>query len=206
MAKDVLERLSRRLKKLIKSARVVSSDDSGDYPVIEVTYFGIIRRRVLLLSPYGIWGLVPGGSLATVFNINAAESNQGAVANDYPSRPVKNKKPGEVVVGNSLTAAYILFREDGGMDIRATGSVDLTADGDVNVIAPNVNVTATGEIDFTAPQINLNGTVTVGDLDITGDLDVTGTNMTHNGTNVGDSHVHPITSGSSAPGPTGGPQ
>lgn len=182
----------KKLKSLIKSARVVSSDDTGDYPVIEVTYFGLIRTRILLMSPYGIWGLVPDGSLATVFNINAAESNQGAVANDYPGRPVKSKATGEVVVGNSLTKAHILFRADGGMNIRAFGSVDLTADGDVNVTAPAITFTGAFSI--------------VGDVDITGDLDVTGTNMTHNTINVGDTHVHPINSGSSAPGPTGGPQ
>jgi len=184
--------LFKRLKSLIKSARVVSSDDTGDYPVIEVTYFGFIRTRILLMSSYGIWGLVPEGSLATVFNVNAAESNQAAVANDYPGRPVKDKAAGEVVVGNSLTKAHILFRADGGMDIRAFGSVDLIADGPVTV---------------TAPAIIINGPLTItGDVDITGDLDVTGTDFKHNGTNVGDTHVHPITSGSSAPGPTGGPQ
>ena len=182
----------KRLKSLIKSARVVSSDDTGDYPIIEVTYFGFIRTRILLMSPYGIWGRVPDSSLATVFNINAVESNQGAIANDYPGRPVKSKATGEVVVGNSLTKAHILFRSDGGMTIRAFGSVDLTADSDVTV---------------TAPAIIINGPLTInGDVDITGDLDVTSTNMTHNGTNVGDTHVHPITGGSSAPGPTGGPQ
>ena len=187
----------KKLKSMIKSARVVSSDDTGDYPVIEVTYFGVFRTRILLISSYGIWGRAPDGSLATVFNINAVESNQGAIANDYVGRPVKNKAVGEIVVGNSVTAAHILFCEDGGINIRAFGSVDLTADGDVTVTAPNVNITATGEINMTAPVINLSAT---------GDLNVTGTNMTHNGINVGDSHVHPIAGGSSAPGPTGGPQ
>lgn len=191
----------KKLKSLIKSARVVSSDDTGEYPVIEVTYFGFFRSRILLMSPYGIWGRAPDGSLATVFNINAVESNQGAVANDYPGRPVKGKAAGEVVVGNSLTKAHILFREDGGMDIRAFGSVDLVADGDVNVTAPTINLIATAEINMTAPAINWNGTVTG-----SGDLDITGTIFKHNGVNVGDTHVHPITGGSSAPGPTGGPQ
>ncbi|MEE9159937.1 MAG: hypothetical protein V3U60_16320 [Gammaproteobacteria bacterium] len=165
----------KRLKSLIKSARVVSSNDAGDYPVIEITYFGVFRTRVLLMSPYGIWGVVPSGSLGTVFNINAVESNQGAIANDYPGRPVRNKSPGEVVIGNSLTQAHIHFREDGGIAIRAFGSVDLTADG-------AVNVTAGGTVNLTSPG------------------------LTHNGINVGDTHVHPILSGSSAPGPTGGPQ
>lgn len=179
----------KKLKSMIKSARVVSSDDTGDYPVIEVTYFGVFRTRILLISSYGIWGRAPDGSLATVFNINAVESNQGAIANDYVGRPVKNKAGGEVVIGNSITGTHILFREDGGMDIRAFGSVDLVADGDVTVTAPTINITATDEINLTAPEINL-----------------TGANLKHNGVNIGDTHTHLILGGSSSPGPTGGPQ
>lgn len=37
-------------------------------------------------------------------------------------------------------------------------------------------------------------------------VSINGQSLTHNGTNVGDTHRHPITGGSSAPGPTGGPQ
>lgn len=35
---------------------------------------------------------------------------------------------------------------------------------------------------------------------------INGQTLTHNGTDVGHTHAHPITGGSSAPGPTGGPQ
>jgi len=38
-----------------------------------------------------------------------------------------------------------------------------------------------------------------------GGVNVSGGAVTHNGTNIGDDHVHPINGGSSAPGPTGGP-
>lgn len=45
-------------------------------------------------------------------------------------------------------------------------------------------------------------TATVGDQVLT--LDASG--LKHNGVNIGDTHTHPILGGSSAPGPTGGPQ
>jgi hypothetical protein len=43
-------------------------------------------------------------------------------------------------------------------------------------------------------------------IEMVGEVSITGGALTHNGVNVGSDHVHPINSGSSAPGPTGGPQ
>jgi len=219
MPVDILK----KLKSLIKSARVVSSDDTGDYPVIEVTYFGVFRTRILLVSPYGIWGRVPDGAYATVFKINGVESNLGAVANDYPARPVKDKATGEVVVGNSVTKTHILFREDGGITVRAFGDVDVTADGSINATAGgDINATAVGKIKAQATEVELDtpltkitgnveisGSLTTiggGGATISGNVDFTGGTLTHDGVNVGKTHTHPILAGSSAPGPTGGPQ
>lgn len=81
---------------------------------------------------------------------------------------------------------------------RATNAllIDASASsGAVNVVCGNANVQASEQIALTAPVIALNGAV-----------EVVGPSLTHNGVNVGDTHAHPINSGSSAPGPTGGPQ
>lgn len=43
-------------------------------------------------------------------------------------------------------------------------------------------------------------------IDAPSGLEITGSGVTHNGTNIGDDHVHPIRGGSSAPGPTEGPE
>lgn len=43
-------------------------------------------------------------------------------------------------------------------------------------------------------------------IDAPNGLEITGSGLTHNGVNIGDDHVHPILGGSSAPGPTGGPE
>lgn len=43
-------------------------------------------------------------------------------------------------------------------------------------------------------------------IDAPNGLEITGSGVTHNGTNIGDDHVHPISGGSSAPGPTEGPK
>lgn len=40
----------------------------------------------------------------------------------------------------------------------------------------------------------------------TGPVNIISPSLTHNGVNIGDTHVHPILGGSSAPGPTGSPQ
>lgn len=61
-----------------------------------------------------------------------------------------------------------------------------------------ISIHPSGDIDIDSPgEINIKAS---------GDVAITSAGLTHNGTNVGDTHVHPINGGSSAPGPTGEPQ
>lgn len=63
--------------------------------------------------------------------------------------------------------------------VIAGNDANVTATNDVNVTATNAIVTATGKIDLTAPTINLVGNVAM-----------SGGTVTHNGTNIGDTHTH----------------
>ena len=58
------------------------------------------------------------------------------------------------------------------------------------------NYSGSTRIHLTNQGVNIKG----------GAVNIESGSLTHNGVNVGQDHVHPITGGSSAPGPTGGPQ
>ena len=60
----------------------------------------------------------------------------------------------------------------------------------IHFLDSGIDIVSTGVVNITAP----------------GGANIDSPTLTHNGTNVGDTHAHPITGGSSAPGPTGGPQ
>lgn len=69
--------------------------------------------------------------------------------------------------------------------------------GNVTFAVSGSEVKVTG-----GPLVVENGIQSVGG----GGMEITGGTVSHNGTNIGDDHVHPINGGSSAPGPTGNPQ
>lgn len=73
------------------------------------------------------------------------------------------------------------------VEIKFAGSnILLKANGDIEVnAAKDLIATAVGKAEVTAPVINL-----IGDVTITGKLDVNGSEMNHNGTNVGEGHNH----------------
>lgn len=115
----------------------------------------------------------------------------------------------------SLSTSAVQLRTDDG-----TAHVEIDASKNVNVVTPanvtaqcanlqatcsaKATVNASSEIDLTAPTIKLTGTVqVVGSLTQSGgNSSFSGGSMTHNGTNVGGTHVHLDPQG----GTTGGPQ
>jgi hypothetical protein len=80
------------------------------------------------------------------------------------------------------------------------GSVCISLHGDkVDIKAPHLVATLDSSAEITAPNITLNGTTT-----INGTTAINGGSLTHNGTNVGDTHIHPgVMAG---PATTGTPQ
>ena len=159
--------LMQKIQNLIKTARLLSVDDSTDIQQARVSYLGK-EQRVASIKPYGIVSNPPVNSFGILFAQQGRESNQMGIFDDPRNRPLKDLATGEVGICNYMTGDYAVFRTGGVLEIRATT---------VNITADNINI--------------------IGDVAITG-------NFTVNGKNVSDTHTHPILSGSSAPGPTGG--
>ena len=101
-----------RCAKMIKQGFVsLVSDDSSAYPQVQVTYNGKPVQAVRL-SPYGLFGNAPEGSMAVLLSPNAQESRQFVILDDMRRRK-KSIKGGECGLYNVLTRKYIYLREDG---------------------------------------------------------------------------------------------
>ena len=136
----------------LKSGVLQSSDDSGNLRRGTAAWLGRNGQPIQLASLYGLVHNPPIGSQVLLLPQNGQESNSIGLP-DHPNiRPLKNLLPGEVALVNYLTGAYVLFKEN----------------GDIEVVSPgNVDVTATGNITMTAAQINLNGVIIDGSGNIT---------------------------------------
>lgn len=104
------------------------------------------------------------------------------------------------------------------------GTVCISVHNDkVHVRGPQLIADISGQTVVNCPNVEFNASMTTFNSDITingnqtwngtnstfnngGEVNILGGTLLHNGANIGSSHVHPILGGSSAPGPTGGPQ
>lgn len=104
------------------------------------------------------------------------------------------------------------------------GTVCISLHNDrVHIKAPQLIADISGSTEINCPDVVVNGAEVVLNANTTingnlawngsnstfnngGAVAIVGGSITHNGVNIGSSHVHPINGGSSAPGPTGGPQ
>lgn len=190
------------VKSLIKMARMVSSDDTGNFRFGQFFYQGQTSKGQIF-TPYGFYHNPPNDSLAIMFAQNGQDSNRIAMVSD-PKNRKKNLAKGEAGIENAVTGSFVLMKEDGSIEIDAAGAVTVNAGAEVTITAAtNVTVTA----DNVSFILTGTSTFTIGGTSIT--IDSSGITVT-SGDIVADGislkgHTHPITSGSSAPGPTGTP-
>ena len=181
------------LKNLFKIAKLLSTDDSGDFRFYTVSMMGK-TQKILGFMPYGLFGTPPEGSMVNVWNQLGNESNGIGIADDPKNRIIKDTEEGEIGLGNNITGDYIFFDKDGNCTINATTQITVNAPiVDVNA-TDTVTVDATNLIAMTSPIITLNGNTTInGTLTSAsgaGAITLTSATLTHNGTNVGDDHIH----------------
>lgn len=157
------------IKCIVKVARMMSVDDSGNYRVGQFQYYGRTTQG-LLFSPYGLLVNPPVNSMAVVLSQNGLESNPIALCDDPNNRTLRDLKPGEVALSNYNQGQYLYFRENGDAELKANkaiisiGSTTVTIeDGQVTIdgadstmngnLQVNGSITATGEV--TAGTVNL---------------------------------------------------
>jgi phage gp45-like len=131
-----------KLKRMLGWASITkSSDNSGNYPIQQVTYMGKIADAVALM-PYGIHSNIPADTLAVIASINAQSENRVIMGVAPPNRPTL--EPGEVALYHPDSGSMVRMKSDGSIsvigDLTVTG--DITASGDVTA----TDITASGDV------------------------------------------------------------
>jgi len=141
------------IKNLFKVARLLSTDDSGDFRVYNVSFMGK-EQKILGFTPYGLMHHPPEDSMVCVGNQLAQASNGIGVADDPANRIFKNLAEGEVALGNYVTGDYIYFDEDNNIKIqnaKTNANVNLGSDGSIQIENSNtiIAVDTAGKLEAT---------------------------------------------------------
>jgi len=125
---------------MIKVARLISVDDTGNLRFCMVSALGRPDQKAQLITPYGIMSNPPTDSMAVVLAQQGQESNLLAMADDPNNRTLRDLKTGEIAIGNYITGDYIFFDENGTLNIKVSTDVIANIDGDAQITATNVNI------------------------------------------------------------------
>lgn len=163
--------LLHRIKTLFKLAKLISFDNSGDIKKGKMFFMGNTVTGVLF-SPYGTMGNPPAGSAIMAFSQNGNEANQIGITVNTKDFIDGFDGDSDYGVGNPVSKTFIHFKANGEMDIVSPEKVNVTAP-DVVVNADDVEVTASNKVKVTA-----------------NDIELVSSTLTHNGVNIGETHVH----------------
>ncbi len=142
-----------KLFNLIKQAYYsVVGADNNPFPSGKYSASGR-DNKFIRMSVYGICSNPPIKSHILILNGQGRESTKFGFVNDFFNRK-KNLAEGEVVLFNTKTGSFVYLKSDGGIDISASG--------DINIDAPTVNIT--GDVNITG------ATVIDGEASVTGDV------------------------------------
>ncbi len=162
-----MHRAMASFRNLIKLCRFSKTEsDNQQLPVQQVEYLGK-AVDVVVVMPYGVHANVPVDMLGVLLQLSTQEQNRVVLPLSLKERP-KPLESGEIVVYHPLTDSEIRFKND--------GNIDITVDGDLNIVADNVNITAA--------ETTINGNLTV-----TGTTTL-GATVTSNGKDISDTHQH----------------
>lgn len=111
-----------KLKNLIRLARISrAGDGGGQLPVQQVEYLGKLAESVIVF-PFGMHANVDIDSLALMFSIQGNPESRAAIAMS-PDRPTL--EAGEIAIYHPKTGSIVKMK----------------ANGDIDMVAPNVNIT-----------------------------------------------------------------
>lgn len=169
----------------LKVGVLESVTDSGGTRRGTASWLGREGQPIQLASLYGLISNPPAGSQVLLLPQNGQESACIGLA-DHPNlRPVRDTASGEVGLANYLTGSYVMFRENGDIEVfTEAGKLLITIAGDVSAtitgnitatVSGNVTAAVTGNLTATAAQISANGVT----IDPAGNIVTTGTITAH---------------------------
>lgn len=161
----------------LKVGTLESVTDSGGTRRGAASWLGRESQPIQLASLYGLISNPPAGSQVLLLPQNGQESACIGLA-DHPNlRPIRDTASGEVGVANYLTGSYVMFRENGDIEVfTAAGNLIANITGNATIeITGNATATVTGTLTATAAQINANGVI----IDTAGNITTTGIVTAH---------------------------
>ena len=172
----------------------LGGSDDKDFPIQQVDYLGK-AVDCEMISPYGHHANLPINKqvLLTMWAVQGQEDYRVGMGYTPKLRP-KDLPVGEVVFYHPLTKSRIQFKNNGDIEIDATGdngSVVLTVNKDLSItVLGDTNINISGTATVTCPTTNWTG-----DINLTGNLDVSGSTtlgatVTSNGKDISDTHTH----------------
>lgn len=203
----------RKLRNMIinsvrRAVVTLGGDDDLDIPRQQVSYLGK-TSECQMISPYGHHANLPADNqcLVTMWSVQGQEDHRVGMGYTPTLRP-RNLPVGEVVFYHPLTQSRVQFKNNGDIEIDATGdngSGIITIKKDLSItVGGNASISVVGDasvdIDGTAtvdcPTTNWTGDINLtGSLDITANLDVSGSTTlsstaTSGGKDISDTHTH----------------
>lgn len=160
---DEIQDIYKKLKSIVKRAYVSrANDDSGDDPATQITFFGNKTDDAERISPYGLYTNLPEDTQVLLFCISSHGEDKSVMGYARKDR-FKNLEEGEVVVGNIISGTFIKFNNDGSIDVEADGNVNITTPGEINIDGGDINivngtVNITGDATVNADNVHLNAT------------------------------------------------
>ena len=170
-------RIARVVSRVVRWAAVeVAGADDTPYPVQRVGFLGKSTDSNTWY-PYGFNALAPAGALSLMFAVGGDANSQVHL----PGSPQERIKvaPGEVVVYNPTTKAKIHFRANGDIDIDSPGMINISAETEIEQVAPVMRSTGTtvlggtafltGSLRHTGGTVGFYGATAIAKPTVTGD-------------------------------------
>lgn len=200
-----MKRLYYMIKNLIKIARLVSTDDSGNFSRGVASYMGK-EVPVLDLIPYGLIHRPPPNSLCVILSQNAQESSALALISDPKRRTLRNLIEGEVALNNQTSGDYIYLKDGNTIEAKTNTVTILTGGTTVTIVDGQVTID-TGNLEVNG-NLQVNGTITnTSTIDSGGDITSGADVITNAGISLDDhTHIGSPTAGSGPVSDTGAAQ
>lgn len=164
-----LDRLYGAVLRIIGLAAITRTDDSGDQQRVQINIgrggpemLEEVIDGVPRMGHYGLAYCPPDGSEAVVLFMAGRRSNGIVIATGHREDRPKDLAPGEAMLFNSLTGAFVRMSADGKIrssgDWEHTGSFKATGD----ILDQSAGNTATMKIHRDAYNAHKHGNVTAG--------------------------------------------
>lgn len=162
----VLERIGRRIMTTIGQGRKTTGDDSGNVQLLQVKLGqNELRDNTPRLAEFGFTSMPPDGADLVVLFVGGDRSNGVIIASGDISTRLKNLKPGESALYDSIGKHIHLKADQIEVDAKSqpvnivnATTVTINASGDVALnCGGNLTATVTGGVTVNGANIKLKG-------------------------------------------------